>query len=205
MLELLQPRQYYLERLGTGDILEDFRREPNGSVLFERYRLREHYVREFGFVILTQETHEVLVQLLESYKVLDAGSGTGYIAKALENAGINITAADSDTGSYGFAARHKRDIDADTSTLLPGDYDAVLLAWPCYATSFGHQVISAMKPGQLLVFQGEGQGGCTADDAFFDELDNRWTWLEGPSKGLNKGHAQFPGIHDRWSVYQRTS
>src|SRR5260370_33849015 len=121
MLELLRPRQYYLERLGTGDILKDFGLEPNGNVMFERYKLRGHSIREFGFVILTQETLDVLVQLLTPYKVLDAGSGTGYIAKALEDAGVNVTAADSDAGSYGFAARHKRDIDADACSLLPGD------------------------------------------------------------------------------------
>ena len=200
-LQPLQPRQYYLDVLGSGDILEDARR---GRDIMKPFMLRRDFTRAYGFAILTQETREELVHFLGTKKVLDAGSGTGYISKALHDAGVDVTAADNDHGSYGFETHHKRDVNADATSLLPGDFEAVLLVWPCYSKPFGHEVISAMRAGQILVFQGEGHGGCTADDAFFEELESeRWSPLSELSDKLNEGHIQFPGIHDTWSVYQR--
>lgn len=57
-----------------------------------------------------------------------------------------------------------------------------------------------MKPGQMLVFEGEGEGGCTGDDAFFELLSSSFAEHVAQSRRLNAGHVQFPGIHDRWSV-----
>ena len=202
-LQPLQPRQYYLDELGSSDPLSPLY-NFNPSRFYKGFQLRERFVKEYGFAILTRETLTALVALFGSRKVMEAGSGTGYMSKALRDAGVEVTAVDSNTGTYGFATPYARDIEADAVALLPGDFEAVLLVWPCYALPFGHQVISRMKPGQILVSQGEGHGGCTADDAFFEELESeRWQYLDAQSDALNEGHVQFSGIHDRWDVYQR--
>lgn len=204
MLEPLQPCQYYRDELGPSDALVFARQDLSPERLLNPFRLREAFVHQYGFAILTQETHAALVRLFEGYKVMEAGSGTGYVSKALRDAGIDITAVDSNTGTYGFVEPYVRDVEADATSLLPGAFEAVLLIWPCYSKSFGYDVISRMRAGQILVFQGEGHGGCTADDDFFEELETeRWKYIEKASDALNEGHVQFFGIHDTWSVYER--
>jgi len=50
--------------------------------------------------------------------------------------------------------------------------------------------------GDTLIYIGEGEGGCTADDMFFDRLDE-WKHIE------TIDIPQWDGIYDRLSVYQR--
>ena len=69
----------------------------------------------------------------------------------------------------------------------------------------GHKVLQAMSPGQVLIYQGEGFGGCTADDAFHEELENSGLWAAAPkvTQDLAENHLQFAGIHDRWTVWMK--
>jgi SAM-dependent methyltransferase len=204
LLEPLKPRSYYHERLSNDTLTPlDGRLDPYRFML--PHLVRDAYIQDYGFAILTRETADELISLTRGRKVLDAGSGSGYIAKVLHDAGVDVTAVDSGTGSYGFKTCWKRDIEADAATLLPGDYDVVLLSWPCYGATFAHEVISAMRTAQTLVFQGEGIGGCTANDAFFDDLRKDWFRQDEWSDALNQGHVQFHGLHDRWSVHVKRS
>jgi len=68
-----------------------------------------------------------------------------------------------------------------------------------------------MSPGQTLIYQGEGRGGCTADDAFFQHLESvheetgesLWIPLQSLSQRLNECHFRFSGMHDRWQVWEK--
>ena len=46
----------------------------------------------------------------------------------------------------------------------------VFMAWPPYNTSMAYDVVQKMKSGQKLIYIGEGDGGCTGDDNFFNSL-----------------------------------
>ena len=157
---------------------------------------RQQFVQDYGYVLITEETLTALVSLLAGKKVMDAGCGSGYLALALSERGVDVTAVDtvdypkSGDRGYPFKKRYKLDHQGSAVDLLPGDFDAVLLSWPCYSSSFGFDVASAMQSGQMLVYQGESRGGCTGDDAFHDFLYNKARWIEDErrSEVLNAHH-----------------
>lgn len=174
----------------------------------QQHMRREEHIRDRGFVLVSQECKDALVALLKDKHCLEAGSGTGWLSEVLSRAGVRMCASDlggAKVSGFGMRAFWRRDHEGNSLDLLPGEFDAVLLCWPPYSESFGAEVAQKMRPGQLLVLQGEGQGGCTGDDALFEELaSDRWEPLEDASDALNQHHVQFWGIHDYWSVWRRT-
>ena len=56
-----------------------------------------------------------------------------------------------------------------------------------------------------MIFEGEGYGGCTGDDDFFNYLDEHFTPIKELDDELNEHHIRFPGINDHWWVYVKTS
>jgi hypothetical protein len=166
------------------------------------FSTREKYIEQFGFVLLTREVLITLANQLQGKKVVDVGAGSGYLSAELEKRGVDIIASDMggmECLQYRIRRVIKRDHEGDSLRLLPGNYDAVIMCWP--HGSFAARVITMMKSGQTLIYEGEGQGGCTANDDFFDILDKRWRAQDRQTKELNKRHVQFSGIHDYWDVF----
>lgn len=170
---------------------------------------REAFIVSYGYCLVTQEVLSALASLLRKKQVLEVGCGSGWLAQQLADRKIDITAADKANYSvpaeagdgFPIAKVYRLDYQGDAVGLLPGQFDVVLMSWPDYESSFAAEVGRAMKPGQLLVFEGEGEGGCTGDDAFFELLSSSFEEQVAQSRRLNAGHVQFPGIHDLWSVW----
>ena len=175
------------------------------------YQQRKRYNREFGFCLFTAECIFSLVVLCKGKKVLEAGSGSGWLADQLAQQGITITAADwtdyrqpRDTKrGYPMRSVFRLDHHGDAVVLLPGDFDVVLLVWPNLDTPFGEQVAHAMRSGQVMILEGEEQGGNTATDEFFDVLSADFERLDAETLALNEHHCTFPGLHDRWQVLRK--
>jgi 16S rRNA G1207 methylase RsmC len=166
---------------------------------------REHYIADYGFAIVTQETLKELSRFLSGKSVLEVGSGTGFLSAALAEEGVRVTAVDTGNLDSGRQKHcYRRDLTADALTLLPGDYDVVLMMWPTYNSDFAECVADSMRPGQILIYQGESSEGCTATDEFFDAVySSSWTQLRQVSDTLNAGHVRFDLIHDKWYVFQK--
>lgn len=54
--------------------------------------------------------------------------------------------------------------------------------------------------GDLVIYAGEGPGGCCADDDFFDQLDTRWEPV-----AASPHHRTWWGIHCRLTAYRRAA
>jgi hypothetical protein len=79
-----------------------------------------------------------------------------------------------------------------------------VMMWPTYNSDFAEKVVNSMRPGQILIYQGEGMYGCTANDEFFDEVfSSSWTQLRDVKDALNANHVTFDLIHDEWQVFQK--
>ena len=175
------------------------------------YHQRKRYNREFGFCLFTAESICSLAALCKGKKVLEAGSGSGWLADQLAQRGIAITAADwadyrqaRDTKrGYPMRTVFRLDHHGDAVALLPGSFDVVLLVWPNLGTPFGEQVAHAMRSGQVMILEGEEKGGNTATDEFFDLLSADFERLEVETQALNEHHRTFPGLHDRWQVLRK--
>ena len=77
--------------------------------------------------------------------------------------------------------------------------EALVLCWPGYEDPMAVRALRAFRGG-LLVYMGEGRGGCTADDAFFEELRGGWTLLY---EDREAGGGVIPGLDDAWQLYER--
>ncbi len=175
------------------------------------YQQRKRYNREFGFCLFTAECVFTLVSLCKGKKVLEAGSGSGWLADQLAQQGIEITAADwtdyrqpRDTKrGYPIQTVFRLDHHGDAVALFPGSFDVVLLIWPNLGTPFGEQVAHAMRSGQVMILEGEKKGGNTATEEFFDVLSADFERLDTETQALNEHHRTFPGLHDHWQVLRK--
>lgn len=175
--------------------------------------IKEKYWKEYGFTLICQEQIRTLVHQLKGLKVLDAGSGSGFISYELKHNGIDVTAVDTvnpldpkAVSYYGIKNIWQLDIVGSAVEQLPGDYDAVILAWPPHRETFAWEVAFAMDPGQLLFYQGEASGGCTGDQRFHNYIKHQQVWrpVEEYSDALDQHQLNFINNWDRWQVFQKT-
>jgi hypothetical protein len=169
---------------------------------------RDRYVAEHGFVLLTAECVDALAILLAGKSVLEVGAGTGFLSHCLVEKGVSVLAQDmaspGESSPYRFQKKWKLDHVGPFEEVLTDKFDVVLLSWPCMGSDFAFNVAKSMVKGQVLVYQGEGPGGCTASDEFFDYVDGAdWAFQEGATELLNQHHRRFPAIHDRWLVFKK--
>jgi hypothetical protein len=190
---------------------------PSGDLLDQPEKLsvlwyqRKRYNREFGFCLFTAECIISLAALCKGKRVLDAGSGSGWLSNRLAQQGIAITAADwtdylqprDKQHGYPMRSVFRLDHHGDAVALLPGNFDLVLLVWPNLDTPFGEQVAHALRSGQIMILEGEGKGGNTATEEFFDVLSVDFERLDAETLALNEHHRTFPGLHDRWQVLRK--
>ena len=78
--------------------------------------------------------------------------------------------------------------------------------WPPYEDPVVLQVLKNMSSGQRLIYQGEGYGGCTADDEYHDYLLDHFEITEIDATNehiMNKNHTRWPLVKDRWHFYTK--
>jgi hypothetical protein len=51
--------------------------------------------------------------------------------------------------------------------------NCLFMSWPVYKSSIADDCLKIFQ-GNKLIYIGEDEGGCTADDAFFRTLDTKW-------------------------------
>ena len=175
------------------------------------------YTKSHGFTLCPSELMKAMAIAMAGSKVVELGSGTGTLGNLLRQEGVDITLTDigeEGMAMYGFESPVQMDIYAKMEDVDLSPYDIVLLTWPPYEDPCCEQVLKNMRPGSILFYCGEGQGGCTGTDAFHDMLYNgikgfkgsvqKFEFLEELSDQLNENHVRWCGMHDRWSVYQKS-
>ena len=132
--------------------------------------------------------------------VVESGAGGGYWAWQMEQAGVSVAAYDPNEPGDGnhFARR-------SWTTVLRDDHSApkyhpdraLFLCWPSYADPWAAQSLACYS-GDLLIYAGEGDGGCCADDEFFRLLEAEWDEI-----GTAPQHVSYWGIHCYLTAYRR--
>jgi hypothetical protein len=129
-------------------------------------------------------------------------AGSGSLSFSLNKLGIEIIATD----NFGFGAKHWKDsnnmwydvenMDCIESIQRYGkDVDLIICSWAMMDDSIYRSLKEMRKVNDkcMLVFIGEGMGGCTGDNNFFNEaieIDDKnfyesvknyttWNWLHG--------------------------
>lgn len=179
-----------------------------------QFVLRRQFRRDFGYVVASAEVMTVLTELLHNLgPILDAGCGSGYLSKELARLGVPTFAVnycdfrEARPVGHGYPINTVYQLDdlGDAASFITSRFGSVLMTWPPYDNPFALKVAQAMLPGQLLVFEGEDAGGCTADAAFFEFMNDSTLWepLPDASSRLNAVHVTLDTLHDHWSVWKR--
>ena len=75
---------------------------------------------------------------------------------------------------------------------------ALFLCWPPYNTSMAYDALRFYS-GDMLIYCGEGRGGCTASDPFFQLVAEEWELVAENSST----HIAWDGIRDRVAIFTR--
>lgn len=154
----------------------------------------------FAYAIPSPEIVSWVVGMSQSRRIVEIGAGRGYWAHQLARQGVDIAAYDSQPpGSHGrntwfppapgqphlwHPVGDLRDlVAARRGARQAGDEPGhvLLLCWPpAWGHPMAHRAVTAYEQagGDRLVYIGEGKGGKSGDDGFFDALAARWELVE---------------------------
>jgi hypothetical protein len=185
-------------------------RQDRFQINFSPYRPNWSLV--YSWAIPTEETVRYMAESAPS-GIVEIGAGSGYWAWMLEQAGADVVAYDlnppdgSDPddlddslrpgGSWHSRQRAWFDVrrgGVEVAREHPGR--TLFLCWPLYDNPMAFLALGAYG-GTDLFYVGEREGGCTADDAFFDQLELEWKEV------ATLDVVQWSGINDCFQHYER--
>jgi hypothetical protein len=164
--------------------------------------VRDAFTRDYAFAIPCREAVEAFRR---SKAVLELGCGTGFWARVLAAAGIDVIATDHEGAAEisnhlqrvgGLAPKFEPMAASEAVARYP-DRD-VLLCWPYFTgpSEWDFEAVSRLAPGRLIYYIGEGRGGITGTPrlhAFLGEGCRIIDQVEIP---------QFHGIRDGLTIYE---
>lgn len=175
---------------------------------------REDLCRQYAWSIPDPASLAFVAQHLQP-KAVEIGAGVGYWAHLLAEMGVDIVCYDLFpphlTGKNHYHSPRTKDQNGLLGVtrevfypvhagnhLMAANYPdwTLFLCWPPYDESVASDCLDAYT-GQKLVYIGEGEEGCTADDRFFEMLSEGWEMIESHKP------VQWSGIHDFIEVYER--
>lgn len=131
--------------------------------------------------------------------VVEPGAGSGYWAWQLRQAGVDVAAYDPyEVEDNPYTLREWTTVLRDGHGAPAHHPDrALFLCWPDYDNPWAAHSLASYR-GDLLIYAGEGEGGCCADDSFFKLLDAEWEPVsESPH------HVSYWAIHCCLTAYRR--
>ena len=164
--------------------------------LHDAWYARKMAIDTYGFAVPCKEAVEALVALSP---LIEVGTGNGYYSRLLGASGADIVATDvGKQGGYSKMWKTEGVLQAEAVEAVKAYPDRnVFMSWPSYDESWAGQVAKAMAKGRVLAYIGEGRGGCTADDGFFDILDSDFEEIGGVAI------PKWEGIHDYLKLYKK--
>jgi hypothetical protein len=164
------------------------------------YNARHAWMDVGMFAFVCWEWVKPLVEWLGNRRVLEVMAGAGWLAKALREKGIDVIATDN--GSWpkerGWTPQSEvEELDALLAIEKYADQtDILVMSWP-YMDDRAFEVIKLwdkLKPGAMVIYIGESDGGCTADEQFFRHFED----VEDPTfEQVSGRYIAWWGIHDR--------
>ena len=161
---------------------------------------RDILIKLQGFALVSEQWINPLVYYLRGHKCLEIMAGLGTISSALQKRGVDIIATDNKSWDKTWKTEQWTDVkemDAVKAIKKYGpDVDYIIMSW-AYMDDTAYECLQAMRkanPECKMIVLGEPQGGCTANDLFFDSVE----LIEDPMIDIEVGrmYQQWFGIHD---------
>lgn len=165
---------------------------------------RDFFIEYCGFVPYSEETGAILKEYLTGKSVIEVGCGKGLLSQYLHDHGVDITGVDLCDNFYSSSWFNSSTL---PQWLIKGDFtdypiepfDVVISVWAPIGNAL-LKVLERMRPGQVLILEGEWEG-CTANDDTFDYIGSNFTTDFDLGKRLNEHHYNFTRIRDKWTVH----
>ena len=131
--------------------------------------------------------------------LVELGAGSGFWAYLLRNSGVDILSFDEFEfrSVYPFNRQWLPVQEGGLEQLAKYPDRTLFLCWPPIE-DMATRALQAYT-GRYVAYIGEGQGGCTADATFFEEIEKGWHEVECCSI------PKWSAIHDYLWVYERKS
>ena len=161
------------------------------ALLYARRKLVGHYAWAIP-------DERALVMVGSTGSVVEIGAGGGYWAALLRARGVEVFAYDPRPGTT--SKKVWTDVLIGRTRPVerhPGS--TLFLCWPEYTSRFAEIALlrHLRSGGTRVAYVGEYEGGCCAEDGFFELLSEKFEEVE-------SAHIpQFPGLHDYLTIYDR--
>ena len=148
------------------------------NYMLKSFEMRDMIIQLQGFAIITDNFIKELSYWIGNRKVLEVMSGCGSLTYNLIQKGINIIATDDFTWEKDWNENKNywtyiRNMDAIEAVKKYGKYtDIIIMSWP-YMDDTAYRVLVEMRnqnPNCQMIYIGENEGGCTANDDFFETI-----------------------------------
>lgn len=147
------------------------------------YDKKIQWQMRYAFAIPSPEAIEAIAAM---EPIVEIGAGTGYWAHELKRAGAIVMPFDIAPPNGGPNPENKWPFGPAWTNVLEGSPESLasdlyspywadwtlLLCWP-YMDAMAFRALRVFQ-GRRVVYVGEGHGGCTASDKFFDLLNRKW-------------------------------
>ena len=182
---------------------------PNFSVdmdgISKEIRLRDAFVQMGMFGFVSWKWINPFVEWIAGRKCLEVMAGRGWLSHALRQKGVDVIATDNHSWAnkdFHYWQNLVTDVEeleaVESIEKYAADVDVVIMSW-AFMDNTAAEVLKKLhevNPNAILVYIGEGSGGCTADDEFYDNFVE----LEDESFHIvARNYERWDGIRD--SIY----
>jgi hypothetical protein len=203
------------DTIDTNPLLAEWQIATDGRQHWGSMSLERSHARNVGWGMQTKyaystPTEEALSMIEACGPVVEVGAGRGYWAKCLADRGVDVIATDVALPASGSNVCWGSDEVAGVDQYYPTvemhgvqaadlySDRALMMVWPDPETRMASDVLSNYR-GDTLIYVGEDAGGCTGNQAFFDEVEDETKWTLRASAVL----PPWPGTHDGITIYDR--
>jgi hypothetical protein len=166
------------------------------------YSARRELVKCYAWAVPDDGALDAIATL--EIPVVEIGAGLGYWRSLLAARGVRGLAFDREPGQNFWCEG------TPFTEVYPGDHralehfarwhkgsHALMLCWPPMS-DMAAECVKAFQ-GDTLIYVGEDEGGCTADDDFFELVREGTPWENVATIDI----PQWPGVHDRLWIWRR--
>lgn len=190
-------RRLPMDRLNSWETaVESYVMRGRSDYMMSRGRL----VKSFAWSIPSPSDLSWIAGMVSAHPgIVEIGAGTGYWAGQLSQFGVDVVSYDAEPGGNKYCAevQYHPVLLGGPDAGAPHSDRALFLCWPPYDEPMAAEALKAYG-GDLLIYAGESEYGCTGDEEFFRMLGAEWTEL-----GESPRHVTFGGIHCHLTAYKR--
>ena len=161
------------------------------------WEIRDKATSRGMWAIVDKTWTKELAEWVGDRNCLEIMCGFGWLAKALKDHGVDVTATDDQSWdgnrhSIGKPFDFVENLDGLSAVKKYKDAEVLIVSWPPYQGDEICRICEAWGEEKPIIYIGEMGGGCTACDEFHENFNIRNYYDEGPFFYM----PQWDGMHD---------